>query len=314
LKIVNSSNSNNVDMRDAFFKGLYQVIESDKNVMVLTADHGAFGLNRIKEDFPNQYLNVGIAEQNMVSVAAGLALSGKIVYIYSIINFVTLRCLEQINIDIASMNLHINIVGVGAGFTYSTDGPTHHGTQDVAIMSAIPNLSIYNCSDAVNSNAFAKMGYEKPGPKYFRIEKSMVPQLYKQESLFEDGISKVKNGNDTYILSSGLMVHKAIKVAQSLDGNGSEIGVLDLYRIKPVNENLLVEFLSDVKKLLIIEDNIATGGICDKVNSIFMRSKLKIDIQSLNVPDMFSFNYSNKRDYVESQSCLSVSHIVEILK
>jgi len=142
----------------------------------------------------------------------------------------------------------------------------------------------------------------------------MVPQLYKQESLFEDGISKVKNGNDTYILSSGLMVHKAIKVAQSLDGNGSEIGVLDLYRIKPVNENLLVEFLSDVKKLLIIEDNIATGGICDKVNSIFMRSKLKIDIQSLNVPDMFSFNYSNKRDYVESQSCLSVSHIVEILK
>ena len=310
---MNSSNSNNVDMRDAFFKGLYQVIESDKNVMVLTADHGAFGLNRIKEDFPNQYLNVGIAEQNMVSVAAGLALSGKIVYIYSIINFVTLRCLEQINIDIASMNLHINIVGVGAGFTYSTDGPTHHGTQDVAIMSVIPNLSIYNCSDAVNSNAFAKMGYENKGPKYIRIEKGLVPELYKQENLFEDGIAKVKNGNDTYILSSGIMIHKAIDAAKTLSKNDSEIGVLDLYRMKPINEILLVDFLSDVKKLLIIEDNICTGGLSEKVCSILMKNKMTLDMKILNVPDSFSFYYSQKREYVENQSGLSVAHIMEIL-
>ena len=151
-------NGNNYDMRDAFFNSLYEIIEVDKDVIVLTADHGAFGLNKIKENFPRQYINIGIAEQNMVSVASGLALSGKVVYIYSIINFVTLRCLEQINIDIASMNLHVNIVGVGAGFTYSTDGPTHHGTQDVAIMSAIPNLSIYNCSDVVNTYRFAKKG------------------------------------------------------------------------------------------------------------------------------------------------------------
>jgi len=300
-------------MRDAFFNGLYEVIKADKNVMVLTADHGAFGLNRIKEDFPDQYLNMGIAEQNMASVAAGLALSGKIVYIYSIINFVTLRCLEQINIDIASMNLHVNIVGVGAGFTYSTDGPTHHGTQDVAIMSAIPNLSIYNSSDAVNSNAFAKMGYEKEGPKYIRIEKGIVPGLYEKGRSFEKGIAKVQDGKDTYILSSGVMVHKAIEAAKSLDENSSAVGVFDLYRIKPINQNILIDYLAPVKKLLIIEDNIATGGLCDKISSILMSKKSKIDIKVLNVTDMFSFNYSQKRDQVEKQSKLNVANIVEML-
>jgi len=311
--MLNHSNSNNIDMRDAFFNGLYEVIESDKNVIVLTADHGAFGLNRIKEDFPDQYLNIGIAEQNMASVAAGLALSGKIVYIYSIINFVTLRCLEQINIDIASMNLHVNIIGVGAGFTYSTDGPTHHGTQDVAIMSAIPNLSIYNCSDSVNSNAFAKIAYEKEGPKYIRIEKGIVPGLYNQNSLFIDGISKLKDGIDVHILSSGIILHKAIEAAQSLSETGSDVGVLDLYRIKPIDKNILIGYLAKTKKLLIVEDNIASGGLAEKVSSIIMGSQLKIDICSLNVTDIFSFNYSNKRDYVESRSSLSAEHIVEIL-
>jgi len=305
--------NNNVDLRDAFFNSLYKIIANNKNVIVLTADHGAFGLNKIKEDYHAQYLNVGIAEQNMVSVAAGLALSGKIVYIYSIVNFVTMRCLEQINIDIASMNLHINIVGVGAGFTYSTDGPTHHGTQDFAIMSAIPNLSIFNCSDAINSEFFAELGFNNKGPKYFRIEKGFVPDLYESGCSFLDGIANVKDGSDTYILTSGLMVHKAIETAKLLEESGLLVGVIDLYKMNPINENILLNYLHKIKKLLIVEDNIATGGLSEKVSSILMRSKLNIDIRVLNVTDTFSFNYHQKRDYVESESGLSTSHIAKIL-
>ena len=114
----------NIDMRDAFFDKLYEYIAKDKNVLILTADHGAFGLQKIEKDYPSQYYNVGISEQNMISVASGLALTGKKVYVYAINNFVTLRAIEQINIDICSMNLDVNIIGVGAGFTYGTDGPT----------------------------------------------------------------------------------------------------------------------------------------------------------------------------------------------
>lgn len=305
--------SPDVDIRDAFFNGLYEVVENDKNVMILTADHGAFGLNKIKEDFPEQYINVGIAEQNMVSVAAGLALCGKIVYIYSIVNFVTLRCLDQINIDIASMNLNVNIIGVGAGFTYSTDGPTHHGTQDVAIMSAIPNISIYNCSDSISAYAYAKIGYKESGPKYFRIDKGVVPTLHKADYSFNKGIASVKNGNRTIIASSGVIIHKAIQAAKIISAKGYDVGVLDIYRIKPINEQLFVELIAGADKLLIIEDNIATGGLCEKAASILLRNKLFVDIHFLNIGDVFSFNYSKSRNNVEDLNNLKVSKIVRRL-
>lgn len=310
---MNSLNSNTMDMRDSFFNGLYKIVSSDKNVIVLTADHGAHGLNKISIDYPKQYFNVGIAEQNMISVAAGLALSGKIVYVYSIINFVTLRCLEQINIDIASMNLHVNIIGVGAGFTYSTDGPTHHGTQDVAIMSAIPNLSIYNCSDIVNTEAFSKISYEKKGPKYFRIEKGIFPNLYKKGSKFNQGIARIKKGDDIDIISSGYMIHKVVEVIKLLKKSHVNIGILDFYRLKPVNESALINYLSGTKKILVIEDNIATGGIFEKVTSILHKNRLNIDVKFLNLLDKFSFNYSQSRDDIESKSLLSVEHIMKLI-
>ena len=300
-------------MRDAFFNGLYEVIEADKNVMVLTADHGAFGLNKIQEDFPDQYLNLGIAEQNMVSVAAGLALSGKIVYIYSIINFVTLRCLEQINIDIASMNLHINIVGVGAGFIYSTDGPTHHGTQDVAIMSAIPNLSIYNCSDTVNTHAFAKLGYQKGGPKYFRIQKGTVPNLYNKNFFLDNGMGRIKTGNDVVIISSGLLIHKLVKIIDSIELNDIAIGLIDIYQIKPFNKKYLIKILKDVKRIIVIEDNIAIGGLADNVCTHLYENKIYIPIVKINILDQFCFKYSTKREWVEANQCLDPKELRNII-
>ena len=146
-----------IDMRDAFFDGVYEVAKGNSKVLFLTSDHTAFSLIKFQKDLPDQFLNTGISEQNMVSLSAGLALSGKIVYIYGIAPFVTFRCLEQINIDLCSMNLHVNIVSMGTGLTYCNDGPTHHGIQDQAIMSALPNLTIFNVSDHVNSNSFSRI-------------------------------------------------------------------------------------------------------------------------------------------------------------
>ena len=290
-----------MDMRDAFFASLYKIIEKDKNVYLVTPDHGAFGVDKIRQDFPDQYLNVGIAEQNTISIAAGLALSGKIVYIYGIINFIILRCLEQINIDIASMNLHINIVGVGAGFTYSTDGPTHHGTQDIAMMSAIPNFKIYNCSDAINTNAFAKIGYEEKGPKYIRIEKGELPKLY--TTPFENnGISRVINGDETTIVSSGRMVHRAIGVSNQLLDLGKKVNVLDVYQLKPFQSDAFVELIGGSRLLVILEDNVANGGLADKVCSALVDYGLTLKVLKLNVDDAFCFEYSIDRNWVEQQA------------
>ena len=316
---MNYINSSDVDLRDAFFYGLYEVIENDKNVIILTADHGALGLNKIKEDFPEQYVNVGIAEQNMVSVAAGLALSGKIVYIYSIVNFVTFRCLDQINIDIASMNLNVNIIGVGSGFTYSTDGPTHHGTQDVAIMSAIPNLSVYNCSDAVNSFILAKYGYSKPGSKYFRIQKGMVPKLYDiSQFSVDNGCAQLESGGDITIISTGLMVHKANEVSHALNKHGYKVGVIDIYKINPFNSNYFLKLIRDTKKLLVIEDNIASGGIGEKISAVLSEFGYYIPIRRISVLDRFCYYQHINRESVESHCGLSdknlISHMLSMIK
>ena len=128
-----------IDTRDAFFFDLYNIARNDRQVVFLTADMGAYSLARFKKDLPKQYINVGVAEQNMVSVAAGLSLSGKKVFIYSITPFTTFRCFEQIKIDLSGMNLPVVIVGMGTGFTYSGDGPTHHAIHDLAVMRVLPD-------------------------------------------------------------------------------------------------------------------------------------------------------------------------------
>jgi len=292
------------DMRDAFFASLYDIIKEDKNVLLLTADHGAFGVRKIQDDFPNQYLNVGIAEQNVMSIASGLTLSGKIIYVYGINNFITLRCLEQIVVDIASMNLHVNIVGVGSGFTYCTDGFTHHGIQDVAVMSTIPNFKIYNCSDAVNTAAFAKLGYYEQGPKYIRIEKGTFPELYdSKRSLksYSGGIEIIRKGEKTVILTSGRMVHRAVAASDELLEEGKYVGVLDIYRLKPFPTTLLIDFIRSSDKLIVLEDNVSAGGLGDKVCSALIDNRVYIPTIKWNAGDQFCFEYSTDREWVEEQ-------------
>ena len=303
-----------IDMRDAFFNSLYEIISKDKNVIVLTADHGAFGLDQIRKDFPEQYINVGIAEQNMISVAAGLALSGKIVYVYSIINFVTLRCLEQINIDISGMNLHVNIIGVGAGFTYSTDGPTHHGIQDIAIMSAIPNLKIYNCSDPINSRAFAKIAYEQTGPKYIRIEKGNAPTHYDEQHDFSSSMYKLKDGSKVIIISTGLIINKAIEIAKSLEKDNISIGVIDVYLLNPMDAHELLKFVKSSRLIITMEDNISSGGLSSKVHETISLNDIKVPIKSFSLNKKHHYYYSMNRGDIEDRHGLSQDEITKFIR
>lgn len=285
----------NLDMRDAFFDSVYELAAHDPSLIFLTADHAAFSLERFKKNLPRQYFNVGIAEQNMVSVAAGLALSGKKVFIYSIVNFVTLRCFEQICINLGGMKLPVTIVGVGAGFTYSTDGPTHHGTQDVAAMASVPNFTILNCSDATNSQAFARMAYEKDGPTYVRIEKGKFPSIYDSDRTdFSPGLSVLKPGYDAIIVTSGYLVHTALEAARGLQSEGIDVGVLDLYRIKPLNGPLLVSTIRSSSAVLTLEDNMLTGGIGSMVGACLSESGHAVPFMRIGIGDQYCFRYGDR--------------------
>ena len=284
----------NIDIRDAFFDELYNIAKNDPRVILLVADMGAFSLVKFKNDFPDQFINVGIAEQNMVSVAAGLALAGRKVFIYTIIPFITQRCYEQIKIDLCSMNLPVTILGVGPGLTYGNDGPTHHGTQDIAIMRALPEITILNPSSAIMAAASMNIGYKNSGPTYIRIDKGKIPEIYNQNSDFSDGLAELKAGSDLTIIATGIMVHQALKVAQELDSQSISTGVIDLYRIKPLNKEKLSRIIDNSKCLVTLEENSIIGGIGSAVSEFLTDNGKTIPLKRIALPDTHCFESGDR--------------------
>lgn len=293
------SDTQNIDMRDAFFDAVYDEAEKNKDLIFLSVDHGAFSLEKFQEDFKERYINIGIAEQNMVGVASGLALSGKIVFGYGITPFVSLRVLEQITLDVAAMNANVNIVSVGAGFTYSTDGPSHQGLQDLSAILTVPQISIYNSSDPISTKAFAQIAANVPGPKYIRIEKGALPLLARKND--EDlllGVSEIINGNDLTIIATGAIVHEALKAAEVLKAeSGLNIGVIDLYRIKPLPEDTLLKLIQDTNKIVTLEEGYLDGGMGSMIGALLAEKSIYKPFLKLGIKNHFCFDYGT-RDYL----------------
>ena len=197
-------------MKDAFFERLYEIATKDKNVYVVSADVVASGLDKFKSDLPGQWINVGMAEQNMVTVATGLALSGKKVFTYAIVPSVTARCLEMIKINCSLMNLPVTTVGVGAGFSHEDSGPTHHSTEDISFMRVLPNMTLLNASDSKMAREFADLACQISGPSYVRLDHGFLPVIYEKQRDFSKGFSVLKKGRDLWIIATGNMVHRAL--------------------------------------------------------------------------------------------------------
>ena len=247
-----------IDMRDAFFNKLVEKATLDSNIIILSADHGAMALNEFALSHPSQYINIGISEQNMVGVASGLALSGKVVFIYGIAPFVSLRVLEQLTIDVAAMNLPVNVISVGAGFTYSTDGQTHLGVQDMAAIMTIPGISILNSSDPINTSDFVELCLENRNPHYIRIEKEKLASFDRKNSEYlEDGFSIIHDGGlDLLIITTGSISHSVSEIIQNLFGTQSSFPThIDLHNIKPLYEEPLINLISRFNNLILIEES-----------------------------------------------------------
>ncbi len=250
------------DSRDAVFGELYDIALKDRNVILLMGDTGVQKFVDFKKNLPNQFFNVGIAEQNMMSVASGLALAGKHVFVFGISNFITLRCFEQIKIDICSMNLPVTILGMGTGYGYSSDGFTHHVTEDVSVMRVLPNMTIWSPSDCAMMAQVVHLAYKKSSPSYIRIDKGSFPDIYGNGSQdFTDGLAVLESGKDLTIIATSIMVGQALIVADELAKYGVHAGVVDLYRLKPVNKALLVKSVENSKRIVTLEEHTVMGGL-----------------------------------------------------
>lgn len=295
------------DIRDAFFDEFYKTGSTDSDVMFLSSDMDAFSLRKFKTDFPNQFINVGVAEQNMINVAAGLALSGKKVFCYGIAAFVTMRCFEQIKVNICSLNLPVAIIGAGAGFSFGYDGPTHHGLQDMAIMRLLPEMSVFNLSSNDLAKASVRMAYKSEGPVYIRLDKGPFPTWDVPEDGFSKGYRILRPLKDFNLVTSGLMTCRAVEVA---DAFHKEIGVVDVYRIKPFPQDFQNEVLSQSKHLVTIEENTLVGGLGTAVSEIITSGTSTCRLTRLAAPDQQFIEYGT-RDWFHKRYSLDKESLIQ---
>lgn len=301
-------------MREAFFNSLYEIMSQDERVVVLTSDTGAIILDDIRKDFSGRCINVGIAEQNMIGLAAGLAMCGKIVYAYAIIPFVTMRCFEQVRVDVCCQNLQVKLVGVGSGFDYSTLGPTHHGSGDIAIMRSLPEITILNPADDFSSQEFAKLAYHITGPVYIRIDRASQSSIYAGSGeIFLNGLSVLKSGKDLCIIATGSMVCIAQEIAAELSRCSIDVGVVDLYRIKPFNNELFLKEIEKSEYLVTLEEHSVIGGIGSIVSEVLSEKGKSYKFKRLGLPDTTCRQYGSRK-YLLSLYDLDSAGIIEALK
>lgn len=298
------------DMRDAFFEELYQVAKKDSDVVVLMADQDARTFKKFREEMPSQLVNAGIAEQNMISVASGLARAGKKPFVHAISSFLIFRCYEQIRIDLGLMSAPVVLAGIGAGYAYTSDGPTHHSIQDIAVMRAIPGMTIYNAADTASLAMLPHLAYQNPGLTYIRFDKYVSSPVYDAATHdFSQGLSRLRQGRDIYLVATGIMTHKSLEIAESLKRKGLDVGVIDVYRLKPFNAELLFEFINPCTRVVVLEEHLAYGGLASIVSDAICDSGAKLKMKRFGLADAAYFDYGD-RDYMQLKSGLSKESII----
>lgn len=281
----------NQTQRDAFFDKLYQIALTRKDVVLVSADMGAPSLDKFRERLPGQYVNVGIAEQQAIGVAAGLALSGKKVFVYAIAPFISLRCYEHIRLELCAMNLPVTLVGVGAGLSYDDSGPTHHTVEDISALRALPNMRIHTMTDSVMAEAFAELSCGFTFPNYVRLDRKQFPPIYQplgKHHNFREGFVVFMGGSDKYIIATGNMVHRALEVSGELRRQSVYVGVIDLYAL-PINVPLFLEAVGRAKMLYTLEEHTLPGGLGSAVCEVLADSGVAIPVKRLGLD--FSAGY-----------------------
>lgn len=256
-------------MRNTFVKTICKIAEEDKDIILMTGDLGFGVLDKYWEKYPDRFINAGIAEQNMTSVAAGMALEGKKVFTYSIANFPTLRCLEQIRNDVAYHNANVKIVSIGAGFAYGGAGMSHHATEDLAIMRALPNVTVFSPGDPLETIEITKAAAKIDGTCYIRLGKGGEEKIHTKIESFEVGNAiKIIDGNQICIFATGAILSEAKKAATNLNNKGISTSLYSFPTIKPIDTEIIIECANKYKCIITVEEHNLVGGFGGSVAEV----------------------------------------------
>ena len=302
------------DFRDAAFDAIRQILKNDRRVIVLINDMGAMGLDVLRDEYPGHVVNMGIAEQNLMSVAAGLAQTDRVVFVYGITSHMTLRCLEQFRLDACAMKLPVILLGVGSGLAYGADGPTHHAVNDLGAMGSIPGLTILNPADGLATSALVAWAYRQRGPAYVRLDKEAHQPLY-DSSFFDsqNGFSILRRGADLALVSTGMLVHRAIQVADVLASEGIHASVIDVFRLAPMNIHGIREALQQIPLMVSFEEHAGPGGLGSRLAELIVDTELPIRCQRMMLPEKIFFGTAT-RQWIHDECGLSLENICKTVR
>jgi transketolase len=297
-------------MRDVLLESLASLMRFDKSVVLISADFGSPVIDRIKEESPHQFLNVGIAEQTLINVASGMALEGFNVFAYAIAPFITMRCYEQIRVNLALTAqlrpMNVSLIGVGAGYSYYVSGPTHQCFEDISIMRTLPNLRILSPSDHAVAANIPVTCIGNNALRYIRLDAQLLPVLTSVDSI-EDTKSYgryrvIMSGGDGLLISTGFGVHLALTVAEQLrEKNGLFLSVLDLTDFSAVDDAYFLSVIKSFNFIFTLEEGfIGVGGLDALITECIARHTIKAIFKSFGVNRRYTFSFGSRRDLLSS--------------
>jgi transketolase len=260
-------------VRDTFVKTLSELAANDDRILLITGDLGFSVLEKFEHRFPKQFLNAGVAEQNMTGLATGLALEGRIVFTYSIANFPVLRCLEQIRNAAAYHGANVKVVAIGGGFSYGALGMSHHATEDLAIMRALPEVTVVAPGDHWETAEATRAIANTPGVCYLRLDKSAAPPRDKPGEQFQLGRARVmRMGSDIAVITCGGILGEVLRAADDLTQHGISVTVLSMHTVKPIDRQAILGVAGSHRILVTVEEHGLAGGLGSAVAEVLVDS------------------------------------------
>lgn len=298
---------------EVYGRTLVELGKVNKRIVALDADLSKSTMSCYFQDaFPNRYFQMGIAEQDMASFAAGLSLTDKIPFINSFAVFAAGRDYDQIRQGICIPKLNVKIVGGSAGLSDFGDGSTHQGIEDIAIMRAIPNMTVLVPADAIETKKMVKAIVEYNGPVYLRINRGLLPDISAENTEYKIGDSYlIRNGKDAVVFACGIMVSKALEAAETLESEGISVKVVNVSTLKPVSEEQLRKFAEGTKGVVTAEEHTLIGGLADCICYTLRGSG--IPIETIGINDSFGQS-ANSYDELLAHYGLTAAHIADAVR
>ena len=303
-------------MRKKALDSVYTLAKNDERVIFIGSDLGPGVLENMKNEMPERFFMEGVSEQHIVGMAAGLAMEGFIPYVNTIATFLSRRCFEQVAMDLCLQDLPVRLISNGAGGVYAPLGPTHLAVEDIAIMRALPNMTIVCPCDADEMNRFMMKTIDWPHPIYIRLAKGGDKIVSNESAGFEIGKSiLMKNGKDGLFISTGVMTQLALQASEKLENEGIYCGVLHMHTIKPVDENSLMNLIPNFKAVVTIEEHTRIGGLGSAILEFCSDSipEHTHKIFRVGIPDKFAEQYGSQNSLLEHWG-ITVQNIISSMK